>query len=104
MKHTTMLSIAAGGLLLGSSVISFAQTDTKPGASGFAPGQQDRSGTTQPGASEFAPGQRQKSGEGAAKDFAPGQQMKGSETDASAGTDTKGKPSTTGSDVQKKSD
>ena len=100
MKKTIVLSLAAGGLLLASSLMSLAQTDQKPGASGFAPGQQDRTGTDQ-GASSSAPGQRQKSGEGAAKDFAPGQQMKNSETDASASTDTK-KPSTTGTDVQKK--
>ena len=99
MKKTIVLYIAAGGLLLGSSLMSVAQTD-KPGASGFAPGQQDRTGTEQ-GASSFAPGQRAKEEGGAAKDFAPGQQKKNPETDASASGDTK-KQSTTGTDVQKK--
>jgi hypothetical protein len=86
MKPITLSSVAAAALLLGSS-IAFAQT-TSPGASGFAPGQQDRTGTER-GASSFAPGQLQKSGEpGDAKNFAPGQRMK-SETNASASTNGK---------------
>ncbi len=81
MKRSTLLAITASGLLLGS-VTAFAQTGS-PGASGYAPGQQDRTGT-EPGASSSAPGQRVKSEGGAAKDYAPGQQMKNSETSGSA--------------------
>jgi hypothetical protein len=88
MKRLTPTAIAAAGLLLGSSIV-FAQTNS-PGASGFAPGQQDRTGTER-GASSFAPGQLQKSGDpGDAKNFAPGQRMK-SETNASGSADVKTK-------------
>jgi hypothetical protein len=82
MKRSTLLTITTAGLLLGS-VTAFAQTDS-PGASGYAPGQQDRTGTDR-GASSSAPGQRAKTEGGAAKDYAPGQQMKNSETSGSAG-------------------
>jgi hypothetical protein len=81
MKRSTLLAITASGLLLGS-VTAFAQTES-PGASGYAPGQQDRTGTER-GASSSAPGQRVKDEGGAAKDYAPGQQMKNSETSGSA--------------------
>ena len=87
MKRFALTSVAAAGLILGWSM-AFAQT-TSPGASGYAPGQQDRTGTDR-GASSFAPGQMQKSGEpGDAKNFAPGQQKKSTETNASASTDAK---------------
>jgi len=95
MKRSTLLAVTAASLLLGSAT-AFAQQTTQPGASGFAPGQQDRTDTDK-GASSFAPGQMQKSGEGAAKDFAPGQQMKNPETNATgttgsnSGTDPKAK-------------
>jgi hypothetical protein len=88
MKRLIPTAIAAAGLLLGSS-IAFAQTNS-PGASGFAPGQQDRTGTER-GASSFAPGQLQKNGEtGDAKNYAPGQRMK-SETNGSADVKAKAK-------------
>ncbi len=91
MKRLTPTAIAAAGLLLGSS-IAFAQTNS-PGASGYAPGQQDRTGTER-GASSFAPGQLQKSGDpGDAKIFAPGQKMK-PETNASGSADVKAKAKT----------
>lgn len=80
MKRSTLLTITTAGLLLGSAT-AFAQTDS-PGASGFAPGQQDRTGTER-GASSSAPGQRVKTEGGAAKDYAPGQEMK-NETSGSA--------------------
>jgi hypothetical protein len=81
MTKSTLLAISAAGLLLGATT-AFAQTDS-PGASGYAPGQQDRSGTDR-GASSSAPGQRAKDEGGAAKDYAPGQQMKKPETSGSA--------------------
>jgi hypothetical protein len=88
MRKSTLLTIAAAGLLFGSST-AFAQTNS-PGASGYAPGQQDRTGATGPGASDFAPGQRAKTEGGAAKDFAPGQQKK-NETTGAASDKSKGK-------------
>jgi hypothetical protein len=100
MKRATLLSITAAGLLLGSAA-AYAQSSSSPsspsspGASGFAPGQQDRTGTDR-GASSFAPGQMQKSGEGSAKEFAPGQQMKNpATTGSSTSTDTKTKKNET---------
>jgi hypothetical protein len=100
MKRSTLLTIAAAGLLLGS-VTAFAQTDS-PGASGYAPGQQDRTGTER-GASSFAPGQRAKTEGGSAKDYAPGQRMKAAETTGSGKSSLKGKGSSKLSkDIKKK--
>jgi len=100
MKRSTLLTIAAAGLLLGS-VTAFAQTDS-PGASGYAPGQQDRTGTER-GASSFAPGQRAKTEGGSAKDYAPGQRMKAAETTGSSKSSLKGKGSSKLSkDIKKK--
>jgi hypothetical protein len=90
MKTSTLLTMTAAGLLLGS-VTAFAQTNS-PGASGYAPGQQDRMGTER-GASSFAPGQRAKTEGGSAKDYAPGQQMKAAETTGSGKSSLKGKKS-----------
>ena len=83
MKKNTLLTITAAGLLFGSAT-ALAQSSS-PGASGYAPGQQDRTGATGPGASDFAPGQRAKEEEGkTAKDFAPGQQKKNDTTGAAS--------------------
>ncbi|HET7682021.1 MAG TPA: hypothetical protein VFK79_18020 [Xanthobacteraceae bacterium] len=92
MKRSTLLTLTAAGLLFGTAT-AFAQTDS-PGASGYAPGKQDRSGTTGPGASDFAPGQRAKTEGGVAKDYAPGQRMKNETTGSAslkASTKAKGK-------------
>ena len=85
MKRSTLLTLTAAGLLFGTAT-AFAQTDS-PGASGYAPGKQDRSGTTGPGASDFAPGQRAKTEGGVAKDYAPGQRMKNGDLNPPSSTD-----------------
>ena len=79
-------SIAAAGLLIGTATAALAQDGTSPGASGFAPGHQERAAGDR-GASASAPGQLQKlpSGQpGDARRDAPGQQTKASATTAKA--------------------
>ena len=89
----TLISLAAAGLLAGSSAIALAQSSNPNSANQYAPGQQDRQSGDR-GASGSAPGQLQTS-PGGAKDLAPGQQKMN--TDGSASADTKNKTSTTGS-------
>jgi len=61
MKNAALIA-GATVMLVGFAGPAIAQTrnvspTTQPGASGYAPGQQDRTGTSQ-GASSFAPGQQ----------------------------------------------
>jgi hypothetical protein len=74
--------VIAGTLLFASS--AFAQSNTTPGASNSAPGQQMHNAkkSTAPGASEYAPGHKmqdaKKSTAPGASEYAPGHQTTGS--------------------------
>jgi hypothetical protein len=75
--RNTLLTLAAAGLLIGSSAVAIAQTThtmtSSPGASRFAPGHLQR----HPGqARHFAPGHRQ-TFPGQARQFSPGHEMQG---------------------------
>ena len=80
-----LVSLAAAGILAGSSAIVAAQSTNSNSAKEFAPGQQERLPADR-GASNYAPGQL-KTGTDSAKEFAPGQMKK--ETTGSAATKNK---------------
>ena len=86
MRQTSIISLASAAAI----VIATCGGALAQGASGFAPGQQERPEGSK-GASQFAPGQMQKSGAGDAKTFAPGQQKKALETEGSGGKNKKNK-------------
>lgn len=96
MSRKTLIFAAIAMVALPAAVQAQSRTTAptrdQPGASEYAPGQQNRSGT-HPGASGSAPGQRGKNSAQDAKDFAPGQRM----NDTTGSTSGMGARSPTGS-------